>query len=111
MEPMPLHCRAPKLLGVDEYSAIVERPVDSIEQRALLLVAQMMYRQRRNHRVLLLLDLIDPVVGDLEAESFARQFETRARPLEHLVRAIHHRDSPIRQTARNKSRHQSVTAA
>src|SRR3984957_16176742 len=111
MEPMSLRRRAPKLLGVDEYSAVVERPVDSIEQRSLLLVAQMMYRQRRNHRIVLLLDLIDTVVGDLEAESFARQFETRARPLEHLVRDIYHRDSRVREAVRDERRHQAGAGA
>src|SRR5208283_28820 len=51
MELVPLGSRAPKLLGVDEHAVGVERAVDSPEERALLLIAQVMDRQRRNNRV------------------------------------------------------------
>src|SRR5580704_10416309 len=111
MELVPLGSRAAKLLGVDEYAVVIERAVDSLEQRALLLIAQVMDRQRRNDRVVFLLDSIDAVVGNFEAEARARQFETRACALEHLVRNVDHRDPRIRETVRDKRGHQSSARA
>src|SRR5580704_686043 len=111
MELVSFGSRAAKLLSVDEYAIVIERAVDSLEQRALLLVAQVMDRQRRNDCVVLLLDSIDAVVGDFEAEARARQFETRACALEHLVRDVDHRDPRIRETVRDKRGHQSSARA
>src|SRR5208337_1217110 len=103
--------RAAKLLSVDEYTAVVERAVDSIEQRALLLVAQVMYRQRRNYCVVFLLDPVNAIVGDFEAKSLTGQFEARTGAFEHLARNVHHRDSRIRKTVRDKRGHQARAGA
>src|SRR5580658_10247231 len=111
MELVPLGSRAAKLLGVDEYAVVIERAVDSLEQRALLLIAQVMDRQRRNDGVVFLLDSIDAVVGNFEAKARTRKFETRACTLEHLVRDVDHRDPRIRETIRDKRGHESGTRA
>src|SRR5271155_234070 len=111
MELVSLGSRAAKLLGVDEHAVVIERAVDSPEERALLLIAQMMDRQGRNNCVVFLLDQSDAVVGTFEEKARARQFKARARTLEHLVRDVDHRDPRIREAIRDKRSHKSSARA
>src|SRR5258708_13066112 len=96
IQPIDLRSRAAKLLGVYEHSAVFQRAVDLSEQRPLLIVAQMMNRQRRHDRVVLVVDPPSAVVADLELKTLAAKLKAFAGAIEHLVRDINHRDPRAR---------------
>src|SRR5258708_22336723 len=111
IQPIDLRSRAAKLLGVYEHSAVFQRAVDLSEQRPLLVVAQMMNRERRHDRVVLVVDPPGAVVADLELKTLAAELKAFAGAIEHLVRDINHRDPRARKAVGDKRRKQSGAGA
>src|ERR1700687_5380494 len=70
-----------------------------------------MDRQRRHDRVVLVVDPPGAVVAHLELKTLAAEFEALARPIEHLIGDIHHRDARAGKAVRNERREQSSAGA
>src|SRR6202158_4788655 len=71
----------------------------------------MMNRERRYDRVVLIVDPPGAVVAHLELKTFAAELETLARPIEHLIGDINHRDARARKAVRDKRREQTGAGA